>query len=68
MQKEDGEQEDSAEEAIIRQTDANVGRVFSSLPPDSMLVVCTGHGNTARTRYAQVINFWQTLLIFSLQN
>ena len=56
VQKEEGEQEDSPEEAIIRQTDANVGRIYHSLPPDSLLVVCTGQGDTAKTRYAHVSN------------
>ena len=54
LQMEEGEQEDTPEEAVIRESDAKVGRIFKSLPADTVLVVCTCQGNTARMRYAQV--------------
>ena len=51
---EEGEQEDTPEEAVIRELDAHVGKVLKNLPSDTALIVCTCQGNTARTRYLQV--------------
>lgn len=54
VQREEGEQEDTPEEAIIRETDARVGRIYESLPRDTLFVVCSCQGDTAKSRYAQV--------------
>ena len=41
-------------DAALRQIDAHVGSVYSSLPPNSMLVVFTGQGDTSGMRKFQV--------------
>ena len=62
LQVEDGEQEDNAEERTIRKTDEHVGRIYSALLPDSLLVVCSCQGDTPSTRILYVSSSLSTLL------
>lgn len=35
---------------ILTRMDARVNSLYSSLPPNAMLIICTGHGDTAIVR------------------
>jgi len=53
-QVEEGEQEDNAEERAIRETDDHVGRIYSALLSDTLLMVCSCQGDTASSRMLYV--------------
>lgn len=53
-QVEEGEQEDDAEERAIRETDDHVGRIYSALLSDTLLMVCSCHGDTSSSRMLYV--------------
>ena len=51
---EEGEKADDEEERLLRQLDRSVGRIYDTLPQNSLLVVATLQGDTASTRLMQV--------------
>lgn len=54
------EEEDFSEEALdarLRKLDGQIGEVHRALPPNSLLMVCTGQGDTAEGRRLQELQF-----------
>lgn len=54
LQVEEGEQEDSEEERVVRLLDRQIRRIYEALPSDSLLVVTSCQGDTAATRLQYV--------------
>ena len=51
---EEGEQEGSREERILKESDRLVAAVYSALPEDTLFIVCTCQGDTAGSRLMMV--------------
>ncbi len=55
-----GEEEDFSEEALdarLRKLDGQIGEVYQSLPSNTLLMVCTGQGDTAEGRRLQELQY-----------
>jgi hypothetical protein len=53
-------EEDFSEEALdarLRKLDGQIGEVYSALPSNTLLMVCTGQGDTAEGRRLQELQF-----------
>lgn len=42
---------------MLRSLDANIGRIYDALPPNCLMVVATGHGDTAECGRLQELKF-----------